>query len=154
MILLHITILISCYQTHSQNIFKKEKQKADKLVEKTKGCDLYEGLFNFYQNKKDGKSYLELDTSHLDKEYIYFSYYENGVLEAGSVKGRFRGSKVIKIKKFYNNIDITIQNTKYFFDEENPLSKGSNTNINTPIIISRLWLWLEIPYWRFFLWII
>jgi len=136
LILLHITILISCYQTHSQNIFKKEKQKADKLVEKTKGCDLYEGLFNFYQNKKDGKSYLELDTSHLDKEYIYFSYYENGVLEAGSVKGRFRGSKVIKIKKFYNNIDITIQNTKYFFDEENPLSKGSNTNINTPIIIS------------------
>ena len=54
---------------------------------------MYSGLFNIYQNKKDGKAYIEIDTSHLDKEFIYFSYFENGVLEAGSVKGRFRGSK-------------------------------------------------------------
>ncbi len=120
----------------SQNIFKKEKIKVDELIKKTKGCNLYEGLFNFYQNKKDGKSYLEIDTSHLDKEYIYFSYYENGVLEAGSVKGRFRGSKIIKISKFYDNIDITIENTKFFFDDDSPLSNASKTNINTPIIIS------------------
>ena len=57
-------------------------------------------------------------------------------MEAGSVKGRFRGSKIIKINKFYENIDITIENTKYFFDKENPLSRGAKTNINTPIIIS------------------
>ena len=124
----------------SQNIFHHEKKKeevvADDIVKKTKGCAVFEGLFTIYQSKKDGKSFLELDTSHLDKEFIYFSYYENGLLEAGAVKGRFRGSKIIKINKFYNNIDITIQNTKYFFDESSPLSKSANTNINTPIIIS------------------
>ncbi len=135
-ILLFILSFTSIFQVNSQNIFKKEKPKVDEILKKTKGCDVYEGLFNIYQNKKDGKSYLELDTSHLDKEYIYFSYYENGVLEAGSVKGRFRGSKVIKISKFYENIDITIENTKFYFDDDSPLSNASKTNINTPIIIS------------------
>ena len=129
----------SCFYINeciSQNIFKKEKQKVDELIKKTKGCNLYTGLFNFYQNKKDGKSFLEIDTSHIDKEFIYFSYYENGLPEAGSVKGRFRGSKIIKIGKFYDNIDITIENTKFYFDDDSPLSNASKTNINTPIIIS------------------
>ena len=128
------------FPTYAQNIFKKKSKeiskKIDDIEKKTKGCDMYEGLFTIYQSKEDGKSYLELDTSHLDKEYIYFSYYENGLLEAGSVKGRFRGSKIIKITRFYDNIDITVQNTKYFFDKESPLSNAANTNINNPLIIS------------------
>ena len=135
-----ITLNIFSIEIYSQNIFNnkktKEVVKIDEFTKKTKGCEAYNGLFNIYQNKKDGKAYIEIDTSHLDKEFIYFSYFENGVLEAGSVKGRFRGSKIIKINKFYENIDITIENTKYFFDKENPLSRGAKTNINTPIIIS------------------
>ena len=135
-----ITLSILSIEIYSQNIFNnkktKEVVKIDEFTKKTKGCETYTGLFNIYQNKKDGKAYIEIDTSHLDKEFIYFSYFENGVLEAGSVKGRFRGSKIIKINKFYENIDITIENTKYFFNEENPLSRAAKTNINTPIIIS------------------
>ena len=139
-ILLFIICYFLIFPTYAQNIFKNKSKeiskKIDDIEKKTKGCDIYDGLFTLYQSKEDGKSYLELDTSQLDKEYIYFSYYENGVLEAGSVKGRFRGSKIIKITKFYDNIDITVQNTKYFFDKESPLSNAANTNINTPLIIS------------------
>ena len=131
--------ILSTLSINAQNLFTKKNIKPisnDEIEKKTKGCVSYPGLFTIYQSKKDGKSYLEIDSSHLNKEYIYFSYYENGVLDAGSVKGRFRGSKIIKIKKFYENIDITIQNTSYYFNEESPLNKASNTNINTPIIIS------------------
>ena len=32
-----------------------------------------------YQSKKDGKAFLEIDSNHLNKEFIYFSYFENGV---------------------------------------------------------------------------
>ena len=115
---------------------KKEVVKPDPIKDKTKGCEVFDGLFKIYQNKKNGKSYIEIDTSHLDKEFIYFSYIENGVTDAGAVKGSYRGSKIIKISKFYNKIDFTINNTRYFFDEESQLSKASNTNINTPLIIS------------------
>ena len=137
LILLLFISLIFNPQIISQNIFKKkiEAQKNDEIDKKTKDCDVYEGLFNIYQSKKDGKSYIEIDTSHLDNEFIYFSYIENGVLEAGAVTGQYRGSKIIKINKYYNKIDFTIKNTKYYFEEDSPLSKASSTNINTPIII-------------------
>ena len=122
----------------SQSKFKKVKKAEvlDKIQQKTKGCELFDGLFKIYQSKKDGKSYIEIDTSHVGKEFIYFSYIENGVLDAGAAKGSYRGSKIIKINKFYNKIDFTITNTKYYYDAESPLSKASNANINTPLIIS------------------
>ena len=69
-----------------------------------------------YQSKKDGKSYIEIDSTHLNKEFIYFSYIENGVTDAGAVKGSYRGSKIIKINKFYDKIDFTIENTSFYFD--------------------------------------
>tara|TARA_S200000501_G_scaffold3400_1_gene3007 strand:- start:68 stop:2578 length:2511 start_codon:yes stop_codon:yes gene_type:complete len=147
LLLLSLVALISNFNVSGQySIFKhkkdntdkkkKEIKKPDPIKAKTKDCELYEGLFNIYQNKKTGKSYIEIDTSHLDNEFIYFSYFENGVTDAFAVKGRYRGSKIIKISKFYNKIDITVSNTSYYFDEESPLSKASKANINTPVIIS------------------
>ena len=146
-LLLSLALFINCSISNAQySLFsleknnksksKKEVVKPDPIKDKTKGCEVFEGLFKIYQNKKNGKSFIEIDTSHLDNEFIYFSYIENGVTDAGAVKGSYRGSKIIKISKFYNKIDFTINNTKYFFDEESQLSKASNTNINTPLIIS------------------
>ena len=122
----------------SSNTFKfnKKKKVINEIDVKTKKCVLYDGLFNFYQNNENGTSFIEIDTSHIDQEYIYFSYYENGVGDARINKGTYRGSKIIKISKFYDKIDFTIENTKYYFDPNSPLSKASNTNINSPIIIS------------------
>ena len=86
----------------------KKKEVKNEIRTKTKNCDVYEGLFKIYQDKKDGNSFIEIDTSHLDNEYIYFSYFENGVGDARIVKGRYRGSKIIKITKFYNKIDFSL----------------------------------------------
>ena len=123
-------------QLISQNIFKKDAPSLDPIELKTKDCKVFDGLFKIYQSKKDGKSFIEIDTSHLDQEYIYFNYIENGVGDAWAVKGSYRGSKIIKINKFYDRIEFRITNTKYYFDKDNPLSKSSDANINTPIIIS------------------
>ncbi|MAO33926.1 MAG: hypothetical protein CMD03_04115, partial [Flavobacteriales bacterium] len=59
----------------SQNIFKKDVKPVvtlDDIEVKTKDCKEFKGLFTIYQSKKDGKSYIEIDTSHLDQEFIYF----------------------------------------------------------------------------------
>ena len=124
------------HQGNNKSESKKKVKKSTDIKSKTKDCDVYNGLFKIYQSKKDGKSYIEIDTSHLGNEFIYFSYIENGVTDARAVKGSYRGSKILQINKFYNKIDFTINNTKYYFEEDSPLSKASNTNINTPIIIS------------------
>ena len=138
-LLLNNSVLFSQYTFINQNNSSKntkEKKVSDEIKSKVKDCILYDGLFKIYQSEVDGKSYIEIDTSHLGKEFIYFSYIENGVTDARAVKGSYRGSKIIKINKFYNKIDFTINNTKFYFDESSPLSKASKTNINTPLIIS------------------
>jgi hypothetical protein len=138
LILIFIISIIFNNQIFPQNIFiNKTKDKTSNAIElETKDCEVFKGLFTIYQSEKDGKSYIEIDTSHLANEFLYFSYIENGVIEAGAVKGSYRGSKIIEINKYFNKIDFTIKNTKYYFEEDSPLSKASNTNINTPIIIS------------------
>ena len=138
-----IFLCVDNYAQRSNPLQKNKKFKKsikqeikDAIKETTKSCKEYNGLFKFYQNKKDAKSFIEIDTSHIGNEFIYFSYFENGVVDAGVVKGRYRGSKIIKIDKFFDKIDFTIENTKYYFDEDSPLSKSSKSNINSPIIIS------------------
>ena len=121
---------------NKKKVKKEEIVIVDEIINKTKGCNVYDGLFTIYQDKDNGKSYIEIDTSHLGNEFIHFSYIENGVMDAWAFQGSYRGSKIIEINKFYDKIEFTIKNTKYYFDESNPLSKGANTNINTPIVVS------------------
>ena len=121
---------------NKKKVKKEEIVIVDEIINKTKGCNVYDGLFTIYQDKDNGKSYIEIDTSHLGNEFIHFSYIENGVMDAWAFQGSYRGSKIIEINKFYDKIEFTVKNTKYYFDESNPLSKGANTNINTPIVVS------------------
>ena len=122
--------------TQKSNTINQVEVKSDDIIKKTKNCITYNGLFTIYQDKDDSQTYLEIDKEQLNQEYIYFSYLENGVGDAGMVRGRFRGSKVIRIKKFFNKIDFVIENNSYYFDEDSPLSKSSKANINEPIVIS------------------
>jgi len=126
-------------------IFRKKKAKAkievkktgkDKYAEKIKNADVYEGLFTLYRDPDKGNVYIEISEDQLNKEYIHFSYIENGVSDAGFFRGNFRGSKVFKIEKYYNRIEFIQENTTYYFDEESTLSKSSNANINRPVLVS------------------
>lgn len=125
--------------TKSKN---KDQQKPPKstskktILETTKNCIEYDGLFKIYQDKDNAKSFIEIDTLQFNKEFIYFSYIEDGVGDSRNVRGRFRGSKIITIKKYFNKIDFIIENYSYYFDPESPLSRASDANINEPIIIS------------------
>ena len=130
-------------------IFKKKKNKAkleetkesakegkDTYTEKIKNTDVYEGLFPLYRDTEKGNVYIEITEDQLNKEYIHFSYIENGVTDAGFFRGNFRGSKVFKIQKYFNRIEFVQENTTYYFDQENALSKSAHANVNSPVLVS------------------
>ena len=75
-ILLLIVSIIFNSQIISQNIFSNNTKAKiiDPIELKTRNCEIYKGLFTIYQSKKDGKSYIEIDSTDLNKEFIYFSY--------------------------------------------------------------------------------
>ncbi|GAA4282148.1 zinc-dependent metalloprotease [Gaetbulibacter aestuarii] len=106
---------------------KKDKSIAD-LTKSSKKMD---GLFTIYQDTITGSLKMVISKDQLDKEYIYFSQIADGVMDAGRIiRGSYRGSKVFKVQKYFNKIEFITQNTSFYFDPENPLSKSKDANMS------------------------
>lgn len=114
----------------------KPKARFKSIKSVTKKCEKFDGLFPIYQDTTNGRLYIEINEEKLGEEFIYFSYVENGLMDVGSFKGSYRGSKIFKINKYYGNVEFQLENTNYYFNPDNEISKSAETNINKPIIIS------------------
>ncbi|WP_308992528.1 zinc-dependent metalloprotease [Mariniflexile litorale] len=112
---------------------KKEKT----ITELVKSSKKIEGLFPIYQDTITGSLQMIISDNQLDQEFIYFSQISNGVLDAGRMnRGAYMGSKVFKIEKYFDKIEFVIQNTSFYFDPKNPLSKSKDANISNGTIAS------------------
>jgi hypothetical protein len=108
----------------------KPKEDKPSIASKTKNCKRIPGLFTLFRDTNTGKSYLLIKKNQLDKEFIHFTYTENGVTDAGFHRGQFRGSRIFKIKKHFEYIDFEQQNTGFYFNPNSELSKSANANIS------------------------
>ncbi len=116
---------------------KKDTKSAVKTIkEVTEKCKKYAGLFPIYQDTITGKVYLEIAENKIGKEYIYFAYVLDGILDAGYARGGYKDNSVFKIVKYFDRIDFVLQNTSYYFNEENELSKAKDANINQSLFLS------------------
>lgn len=141
-IYIFITLIFCSTSPSLAQIFGKSKAEKPKLEakdlfkEKIAKLDKIEGLFNLYRDKDKGNLFIEITKDQLDKEFIHFSYIENGLTDAGFFRGNFRGSKVFKIQKYYNRIEFIQENTRFYFDEESALSRSEDANVNHPVLVS------------------
>ena len=115
---------------------KKDKDAIKKISEVTKKSKKIEGLFDLYQDTVNGSIKMVIKQDQIGKEYIYFSQIADGVLDAGSYRGSYRGSKVFKIEKYFNKIEFIVQNTSSYFDPESALSKSSSANMSEGVLAS------------------
>jgi hypothetical protein len=127
---------------------KKKKKKGSTSApapKKAKGATLksltsksvkMEGLFTLYKDTANGKVHMLIKEDQLNKDFIYFSYTENGIVAAGHFRGSFRGSKVFRIRKHFNQLEFELQNNTYYFDTTLAISKSKAANISNSIIAS------------------
>lgn len=115
---------------------KKEDNEPKKVIDAVKKHSKIDGLFTFYRDSLSGSLQMAIKEDQLNKEFIHFHYFENGVVEAGAFKGNFRGSKIFKINKYFNKIEFVAQNNSLYFDSENPLSKAADANVSDAIMFS------------------
>lgn len=114
----------------------KKAKEPKKIADEVKSSKVIDGLFKVYQDTVSGELKMEIKADQLDQEYIHFYYIENGVLESSAFRGQYRDSRIIKIQKYFNKIEFTIENTSYYFDPEEAISKASKANIADAIVYS------------------
>ncbi|NJX15458.1 DUF5117 domain-containing protein [Tamlana crocina] len=111
--------------------------KTKSIAELVKSSKKIDGLFPIYQDTITGSIQLLISEDQIGKDYIYFSQIADGVLDAGRMnRGSYRGSKVFKIEKYFNTIEFITQNTSFYFDPENALSKSKDANISQGVLAS------------------
>ena len=115
---------------------KKDKDAIKKISEVTKRSKKIEGLFDLYQDTINGSMKMVIREDQIGKEYIYFSQIADGILDAGSYRGSYRGSKVFKIEKYFNRIEFVVQNTSSYFNPKSALSKSSSANMSVGVLAS------------------
>ncbi|MSQ79005.1 MAG: DUF5117 domain-containing protein [Flavobacteriaceae bacterium] len=111
-------------------------KKKNAIEEKTKSCRKFEGLFTLYQDTVTGSMYMLLTKSHLSKEYIYFAYCENGLVETGHNRGSFRDNRVFSLRKYFDRVEFISKNTNFYFDPANNLSKAAEANVADAVLLS------------------
>ncbi|PKQ44625.1 hypothetical protein CSW08_12265 [Confluentibacter flavum] len=136
----------------SQNIEAQRKKKDTKKdvteeaaktpKEKTikdlvKSSEKIEGLFTLYRDTITGSIQMIVCENQINNEFIYFSQISDGVSDVGRInRGSYNDSKVFKIEKYFDRIEFIVQNTSFYFDPENPLSKSKDANTSNGNIAS------------------
>ncbi len=115
---------------------KEEKEEEKTIEELTKKSEKIEGLFTMYRDTIDGTTHMLVTKDQIGKEFIYFSQVSDGVLDAGAFRGAYFGSKVFKIERHFNKIEFVTQNSSFYFDKNNALSKSSHANISEGVMAS------------------
>ncbi len=115
---------------------KKKDEKKKTIADLTKSSRKYPGLFTVYEDTTTGALQLQIRESQIGNEYIYFTHTVNAPVSAGTYRGNYRGSRVLSIQKPFDKIEIISENTAYYFDPENALSRAAKANISPSILVS------------------
>ena len=114
----------------------KKKDKKKTIADLVKTSKKIEGLFTIYQDTVSGSIQMLVSKDQLKKEFIYFSQIADGVSDAGSFRGAYRGSKVFELNKYFDKIEFVAKNNAYYFDPNNPISKSADANVSEGIMAS------------------
>ena len=109
-------------------------ESATSFADTIEGDDVYEGLFTFYRDRDTGDVSLSLDPQQFDKEYIYFLHIEDGVVDAGSFRGAYGPRFVFTLERRFNKVAIVRENTAFYFDPNNAISRASEANIARAVL--------------------
>ena len=104
------------------------------IAELIEGDEQFEGLFDFYRDTKTGETSLLLKPDQLGKEFIYFIHIANGVVDAGSFRGAYGPSFIFTIERRFDKVAIIRENTAFYFDPENAISRASEANIARAVL--------------------
>ena len=116
----------------------EDKPKRKSVADFTKGFDRVDGLFRMYLDKEKGGVWLFIAKNQVGPEFIYFNHSVDGPVAAGHNRGRYGDSIIFTIRKIFDRVELTEQNTALYFDPQNALSKAKRANTTPAILASEI----------------
>ncbi|SVA02647.1 uncharacterized protein METZ01_LOCUS55501 [marine metagenome] len=113
------------------------KKPTESLDQKIKGMIMFGGLFTFYQDTTDGSLFMLIEKTQVGEEFVYFVQSVDGVVDVRFNRGSYRRSRIFSIQKYFNRIELVNENSSFYFDPSNALSRAKNANISPSIIASQ-----------------
>jgi hypothetical protein len=104
------------------------------IADLTKSSQRHEGLFTIFQDTATGATRMLLSADQLGREYIYWSYTVDGVVDAGHFRGAFGDNKVFTVERDFDRISFVQQPTHLYFDPENPLARAADANVSRAVL--------------------
>jgi hypothetical protein len=109
------------------------------IAQLTEDSERVDGLFTLFRNKKTGAVHLLIKQDQLNKEFIYFAQADNGVVQSGYFRGDYLVNEVISVRRHYDRIELVAENTKFYFDPANAVSRAADANrINAILAVEKI----------------
>lgn len=111
-----------------------EEEKPKTIAELTEEADRFDGLFTVFQHSETGATKLLIRGDQVGQEFIYFKHIMNGVTDAGAFTGSYGDNFVFTIERRFDKLEFVRQNTAYYFDPANAISRASQANISRAVL--------------------
>ncbi len=106
-----------------------EPVKKTSIAEKIKGSRKYDGLFTLYQDTATGSLQMYVKKDQLGPDFIYQSFSLGGPTGLFLNQNMIRTTFVFKIKKSFDKLEFSEQNTNFYYDPANAVSKAANVDV-------------------------
>ncbi|HEX9782811.1 MAG TPA: zinc-dependent metalloprotease [Opitutaceae bacterium] len=115
---------------------EKEEKKPKTVAEVTKESDRIDGLFTLFRDRKTGDLRILLKWEQMGKKHIYFGYTEDAAAPSGRFRGYFNeeGAKIVRFDRYFNRVELVVENSRYLFDENKAISRAAGANISPAVI--------------------
>ncbi len=106
------------------------------IAEKVKSSRKCVGLFTIYQDTATGSTQLYLRKDQLNKEFIYQSFSLAGPTSLFLNQSMHRANFIFAIRRAFDKIEFATQNTNFFYDPNNAVTKSANVDAPEAIFLS------------------
>ena len=106
------------------------------ITDKIKSSKKIDGLFTLYQDTLTGSLQMYVKKSQLGKDYIYQSFSMGGPTTLFLNQNMIRSTMLFHIAKANDKIEFMQENTNFYYDKSNPVSKAANVDVSDAVFFS------------------
>ncbi|MEM1115101.1 MAG: zinc-dependent metalloprotease [Bacteroidota bacterium] len=104
------------------------------VAKATEGAERIDGLFPLFRDSTSGGLHMLVAPEQLEQEFVYVVHVTDGAPVGGHFRGQYRDNRVVTFRKVFDRIEVVAENTSFYFDPENDVSRAADANISPAIL--------------------